>query len=77
MRNLSENQNLFQILLIKQSGDMVFFSLNKIYFHKPQFSIFKKYLGGMVLAFYTVILLFLINILGVFGSDLRGSPPYV
>ena len=45
MRNLGENQTLFQILLIKVNRDMFFFSFNKIYFHNPQnnFS-FKKYL---------------------------------
>ena len=55
MRNLGENQNLFQILLIKLNRDMFLFPLNKIYFHNPQnkFS-FIKYLGGMILAFYNI-----------------------
>ena len=52
MRNLGENQNLFQIPLIKINRDMFFFPFNKIYFQNPQnnFS-FKRYIGGMILAF--------------------------
>ena len=35
MRNLGENQNLFQILLIKVKRDMFFFPFNKNYFDNP------------------------------------------
>ena len=40
MQNFSENQNLFQILLIKVNRDMFFFLFNKIYFHNPLKTIF-------------------------------------
>ena len=56
MRNLCENQNLFQILIIKVKRDMYLFPFNKTIFTIPQNnSLFlKKHLGGMVLASYNI-----------------------
>ena len=47
MRNLGENQNLFQILFIKVKRDVFFFPFNKNYFHNPktQFFIQKIFKG--------------------------------
>ena len=75
MRNLGENQNLFQILLIKVNRDMIFFPFNKIYFHIPhkQFFIEKIFRGYdfSILAFYNIA--DLDKYFGVFGSELRAS----
>ena len=70
MRNLIQNQDLLQILLMKVNRDVFFSPFNKIYFHNPpkQFKkIFQKYLGGKILAFYNF---------AIFDkySDLRASP---
>ena len=66
MRNLGENQNLFQILLIKVNRDMSSLPFNKIYF-KTIFHL-KKYVGGMILTFYNIAIFD--KYFGIFGSDL-------
>ena len=72
MRKFGENQNLFQILLIKVNRDMFSFPFNKIYFHNN--SSLKQYLGGTILEF--LILLFLINIsVGFLAQTFEPAPP--
>ena len=71
MRSLCENQDLFQIILIKVSRDMFFFPFNKIYSPKTFFT--QKLFRGMILAFYDIAIFDKYFV--VLGSDLRASAP--
>ena len=78
MQNLGEDQYLFQILLIKVNRGMFFLSflITRFIFTIPQnnFS-FKKYLGGMILAFYNIAIFD--KYFGVLAQTFQPAPPYV